>query len=344
MKTYDKSIAILRVFCILAVILIHTTTRTLEATNFSLINFQWTLFLNQISRFAVPLFIAISGFVLELNFNNHINYLSYFKKRISRIVIPYLFWSFAYYFFIYTNNPSNFLKAFFTGSASYQLYFIPTLCIYYFIFPFLHKIYKYLSNKWIIILLFIIQISLLYHDYFVMKFKFDDSIRITLLSFFMFILGMVTSHNKDKTIQIITRFKIIISSLTAFLGLYVFWEGKSKYLLTNNYLSFYSQWRPSVLLYSVFVGATFLYVFTKNKFMLSIIEKFSKLSYFVFFAHVIILELIWFLIGKSIFEVVSANIYGKIFFDPLFFSLVSIVSFLFAFIIHKISNLYKITG
>ena len=69
----------MRAIAILAVILIHTTTRTLEATHYNLTSYPWTLLLNQVSRFAVPLFFLISGFVLELSSVNDINYLEFLK-------------------------------------------------------------------------------------------------------------------------------------------------------------------------------------------------------------------------------------------------------------------------
>src|SRR5258706_27456 len=60
-KKRDLAIDSLRTISILAVVLIHTTTRTLEASGYDLNSFSLTLILNQLSRFAVPLFFMISG-------------------------------------------------------------------------------------------------------------------------------------------------------------------------------------------------------------------------------------------------------------------------------------------
>ena len=86
MKQYVKSIDSLRILCILAVLLIHTSTRTLETAKFDLTGFPLTIFLNQIARFAVPLFFIISGFVLETNFDQSSGYISFLKKRFSKII------------------------------------------------------------------------------------------------------------------------------------------------------------------------------------------------------------------------------------------------------------------
>jgi hypothetical protein len=133
-------------------------------------------------------------------------------------------------------------------------------------------------------------------------------------------------------------------AVSALIGIYVFWEGRSGYLSTGNYLAYYSQWRPSVLIYTIFVGLILFYLFEKPKFQFSWAEKLSKLSFLVFLIHVIVLEATWSLIGKNLFNLFSGNIFGKIFFDPIFFVLVGGISFLLAFIIHKIPKLYILTG
>lgn len=161
-KSNIYAIDAMRSIAIFAVVLIHTTSRTLEFFQYDLNGHLITLFLNQISRFAVPSFFLISGFVLELNHHTDINYWQYFKKRASRILVPYLAWSALYYFLIYRSDPDSFIKALLTGSASYQLYFIPSLIIFYLAFPFFHKLYKVIANKWVLIVLGIMRKSKLF--------------------------------------------------------------------------------------------------------------------------------------------------------------------------------------
>src|SRR5260221_9276172 len=130
-KQYNQAIDLLKIISILAVVFIHTTTRTIQVTNYDLVKISWSVFLNQILRFAVPMFFMISGFVLELNFRVNESYLGYIKRRLTRILIPYIFWSAIYYFFVFNNNSTNFFHSLLLGNASYQLYFIPTLLIFY---------------------------------------------------------------------------------------------------------------------------------------------------------------------------------------------------------------------
>ncbi len=314
-KTHDSAIDFLRVISILAVVLIHTTTRHLEIVHYDLINNSFALLLNQVSRFAVPLFFLVSGFVLELNYKK-MNYLVYLKKRTSRILIPYLIWSIIYYYFIYTNHTTNFLKAILTGSASYQLYFVPSLFIFYLIFPLIHRIYFLISNKLVLIILAIIELFLLHTDYQTHTSILPYPVAVFLFNYFVFVLGMIFSRNRESFVKIINRFKLILFPLTLWAGFYVFNEGKTNYLKTYNFEAFYSQWRPSVLIYTILISSV-LYLFA-TKVNLKFLKKISDLSFSVFFIHVIILEFIW--------KYFVTN-------DVLFFAVTAIFSFLAAYLI-----------
>jgi probable poly-beta-1,6-N-acetyl-D-glucosamine export protein len=344
MKTYVKSIDALRIFSILAVLIIHTTTRTIEATHANLIDFPFTLFLNQAARFAVPLFFIISGFLLEVNSEPKIKYWEYFKKRFGRVAVPYVFWSAVYYLFIYNQNHDNFFKVILTGNASYQLYFIPALCIFYLLFPFFHKFYKVLASKVGLLLLLILQVALLHQDYFVRDFRYPDPIRIVILGYFFFIVGMVAAKNREKIHLFIHKAKYILIPAMILMSYYVFAEGLRRYLSTGNFMAYYSQWRPSVLVYTLLVGLAFFHIFEKKGLQFSFVEKISKLSFFVFFVHVIILEKFWTLFGKNLFNVLSGNSLGKLIFDPVFFGAVVLGSFLLAYLFHKVPKLSKLTG
>lgn len=342
MKQYVKSVDYIRVLAILAVVLIHTTTRTLEASKFNLMGFPLTIFLNQIARFAVPIFFLISGFVLEISSTDNLSYLSFLKKRLSRIFIPYVFWSAIYYLLIYTQNHENFLLVLLKGDASYQLYFIPTLFIFYLIFPLLHRIYNFISNKWLFVFLFISQIFLLYRDYFVEEFRFAGPIHIAILAYFVFIAGMVAARHIDAIKRFVNKWKFVLIPAVIVSGIFIFAEGLTRFLKTGNFLSYYSQWRPSTLIYTILLGLVLFYLFEIKTFQFKYVEKLSRLSFLVFLIHVIVLELSWTVYGKSLFALMGGSVIGKILFDPVFFGTTVGLSFAIAFIIHKIPYLKKL--
>lgn len=326
-SSYNSAIDLLRVLSILAVILIHTTTKSLNANHMDLVQHQSTLFLNQVSRFAVPLFFLISGFVLELSFKN--NYLDYFKKRISKILVPYVFWSAVYYFLIYTTHSNNFLQSLLDGSASYQLYFIPALLILYFVFPLLHNLYTFLSNKFIFIFLLILQLHLLDSDYHLHGLNVFYPINIAVLNFMVFILGMIAFRNQKKILAGTKKLWPLLLFLILFLAKSIFNEGLINYYRTYNFEYYYSQWRPSVFAYTIAFALLAYYIFSKVTLPKEIIKQLSSLSFLVFFIHTLILELV--------FKNLNLG-------DMQLFLVVSTISFVVAYLLHQIPKLSVITG
>jgi surface polysaccharide O-acyltransferase-like enzyme len=343
-KTYNQAIDVMRITSILAVVFIHTTTKTIEATSFDIRRVPWTLLLNQICRFAVPLFFMISGFVLELNYPFHPSNISYLKKRISRILIPYIFWSGIYYFLVYRQHTNNLFYGLLAGNASYQLYFIPTLFIFYIIFPFIHKSYRIIANIWALLFLGVLQMILLYYDYYIHSLPFFYPLSIGLLNYFVFFLGIVASHHEKRIMILVNKWKYFLIPITMFFAGYIFYEVESRYLKTLNYLDIYTQWRPSVFLYTILLASLLYYFLHKINFPIVIVKTLSELSFFVFFIHVIVLEIIWNKLGIYIFQLTNKRIAQEVWYDPLFFILVSSISFFIAYAVHKIPLLAKLTG
>jgi peptidoglycan/LPS O-acetylase OafA/YrhL len=201
-----------------------------------------------------------------------------------------------------------------------------------------------LANGFTLFLLGITQIWLMDRDYFVKQFAVPDPIRILLLAYFIFIVGMVAARNKDKLLQIVARIKYILIITGAYMVYYIFEEGITRYFKTYNIEAFYSQWRPDVLFYTLILSAVLFYAFNRSHLQFKIIERLSKLSFSVFFIHVIILEEVWKGFGLKLFNLTTPNSFGKIIFDPLFFLSVAIISFFVCYIIRKVPLLPKLTG
>lgn len=123
----------------IAVILIHITSSKIIGTD---MNSILNLIFNQISRFAVPVFLIASGYGLQTKYANlqRSELRTFYKKRM-KIIPGYLLWN-CIYFFI--NNLgdwdiSDFIYGLITGTTYGHLYFIVVLIICYLFFPFLHK-------------------------------------------------------------------------------------------------------------------------------------------------------------------------------------------------------------
>ncbi|WP_059049296.1 acyltransferase [Paenibacillus senegalimassiliensis] len=106
-----------------------------------------TTFLGLI-RFAVPLFVFITGVVLFYNYDGKLNYGSFLWKRFRQIVVPYLAWTVIYYIWMSVrsggivmslsslwNELVELLRVSLTGQASYHLWFMVMIIPFYLLFP-----------------------------------------------------------------------------------------------------------------------------------------------------------------------------------------------------------------
>jgi hypothetical protein len=238
----------------------------------------------------------------------------------------------------------GFLNTLIGGNSSYQLYFIPPLMLLYLVFPLLHKLYRWITKWWVVLILTCLQIWLLYMDYYPRAISMWDPLRITILNYWYFVLGMIFYHNTDRIKAIVNRVKYLWPVITAALGGYIFYEGRSRYLTSWNYVDFYSQWRPSIFFYTiVFFGGGYYWLGKLNS-KYDILSRLANYSFLVFFIHVLVLEKIWLLFKNYLFIGNPETTVRQLWFDPLFFTLTAGISFLAAYIIHKIPWISKLTG
>ncbi|MFC5451792.1 acyltransferase [Paenibacillus aestuarii] len=133
-----------RAIAILAVLIIHGTS---AATLLPVGTRSQAVFymLNRACLFTVPVFIWISGLVLFYNYYDRWDPSTSFKfwtKRLRRIVVPYVLWSFFYYVYnqyMYHGkigfDAFYFFKLLLSGNASYHLYYMIIIVQFYMLFP-----------------------------------------------------------------------------------------------------------------------------------------------------------------------------------------------------------------
>lgn len=90
MRQRYHSMDALRGLAILAVLMIHITS-SYVGSSYS------AMFLNQISRFAVPTFLVLSGWGLTISGRISVNFWKYIWKQAKKLLIPYFLWSIAYW-------------------------------------------------------------------------------------------------------------------------------------------------------------------------------------------------------------------------------------------------------
>lgn len=319
MTERNFAIDFLKTVAIFAVILIHVTTPFLDKFVPFSFSFDLLLLLNQFSRFAVPLFFLSSGFLLALKYTNTFSIIPFFsfekkannsqplesnigefyKKRVLRILPPYLFWVLIYYLFVFPHSFQSlfswtFVNSFLTGNASYQLYFIPGIFVLYLLFPFFIKYKSFFLSKSFLISFFLFACIILSFIYYAnYKLPLYPPFRAAFYNAFPFLIGILSALYFEKTKQIMRRYFTFFVSAGIILGSIIFSE--SFYLFKEFQFKRFliEQWRPSVMMYGivsavVFTGIYETYLKTYSKQILFL----SKFSFGVFFIHVAILDLI----------------------------------------------------
>lgn len=89
---------ILRILSAFAVVLLHVTSEYTNSLKVGSVDFNIAVLLNSLTRFAVPMFVMISG-ELFLNPDKEIPVKKIWVHNILRLAIIYFIWSFGYYIF-----------------------------------------------------------------------------------------------------------------------------------------------------------------------------------------------------------------------------------------------------
>ena len=147
---------ILKIISCIAVIVLHTCSKDMKLVSPFSNRYQVLNFFDSVARFAVPIFVMVSG-ALFLDRNKKIDTKKLYTKNILRLVIAYIFWSIMYGLFMYfilgkgasllETVQSVILKSYF------HLWFLPMIISIYILIPFLKKIADNSSKKEIFILL-----------------------------------------------------------------------------------------------------------------------------------------------------------------------------------------------
>lgn len=137
----------LRVLSMFGVILIHvTSTFIYYESHAQLLGMNPAFFLNQATRFSVPLFLLLSGFSLGIG-QRPVSYPAFLKRRCTRVVLPYVVWTLLYELYNcgfdprawLELGPSVWLRDLLTGQPASHLYFIPILVQFYLLYPLLRR-------------------------------------------------------------------------------------------------------------------------------------------------------------------------------------------------------------
>jgi surface polysaccharide O-acyltransferase-like enzyme len=164
---------LVRAIAILAVVIIHATSYTQADIPGESRSRTVYYFFNTVSTFAVPVFIMLSGLVLFYRYSGGWkagDAVSFYRKRLQFVVVPYLVWSLFYYFYDqwmgHRFNPGavgfnlhTFAENLKWGDNKYHLYYIIIIAQFYLIFPLLMTA----VSKWKWIARYLIPLGIAVH-------------------------------------------------------------------------------------------------------------------------------------------------------------------------------------
>lgn len=222
-KIYE--IEIMRALGCLLVVLIHVTAFFWTTFTPGSLAFKSVVLMNTLARFVVPCFIFMSGFVLYYAYSDkEINPLTFYKKRMSKVLIPYLIWCVIYIFWNirfqgYAYDVKSVLRYIILGKANSHLYFVCLIIQFYVLFPLIIKVFKWFKNRYLATLFFFG-----FNFYFIFNVKLFYSSRLFMYYIMFFVLGLFIADLKKKPLTSTKWLKVIsVMSVLCYLVITVYY-------------------------------------------------------------------------------------------------------------------------
>ena len=300
-------IDVLKALAIGAVILIHTTSTSFQFYPPNSKTWITLVSIDQILRFSVPLFVALSGYLLALKYlQNPLSLKEFFKRRVFRIFPPYLFWTLIIFLYLrlLTQEPNPHFplwEIILLGKADYHLYFVPMIFQLYLLFPLILKAYK---KSFQITLFSALAIQSAFYTITTLaglnlikfNFKFDDQLQyiLPITWIFYFVLGIFLADSSlSKKVQKTTKF-ISLSFLLGGLILSIA-DTLSTFGLTQNLNIATRSTRFPVLIYATgAISTAFVYkdlLLKIPRHIFSTLKWFGQRSYSIYLLHTIVLRI-----------------------------------------------------
>ncbi|MGB6084283.1 acyltransferase [Moheibacter sp.] len=276
-KYYDS----LRGIAIIAVVFIHCLSYQDSST------LELSVLFRQVINFAVPLFLAISGFfIVDKSVENRKDYFNFLKKQIPRVYIPYLVWSLIFLvvnvFIFNSDSLFGMLKKIIVFQSVPIFYYVALIIQYYILFP----VFKLNIKKWIWISI-ILSLSAAVTT-FALKAKFNMTFPLIIyagnfLTWMMFfVLGMYLKKHKIQFNKNLLTLLIIV-----FLGLSYY-----EVYFQNNLISNIREAVTAVKITSFIYSALIIIFLLNYQRKWTIFSDLGKVSYAVFLMHILFLNLI----------------------------------------------------
>jgi surface polysaccharide O-acyltransferase-like enzyme len=304
--------------------------------------FQWWVgnIFDSLARWCIPVFVMLSG-ILLLDVNKDESIWVFYKKRISRILIPIIFWTiffliYQYYQTYFTNGTHlsirSLLDSMVSGIPYFHMWYLYMIIGLYLFAPFLRKIVKHSSNNepiFFCILSFAFSMACTYY----LMYRSNINIPAT-FKFVFYVPYFLAGYLINKT-----KFNPPVWILCAILLLSIILTGAGYHATRaagSNNSYFYEYLSVTVVPMSLSL-LFLLKKFKKPLISSNVSNQLALLSFGIYLIHPAILSALPFF-GVRLLT------YNPLFALPFFAILIFILALISSFIISKIPLLRKVIG
>jgi len=291
----------LRALATIGVVVVHVSSPLVNMTYGKNMEFWWYgNITDSIVRFAVPLFLMLSGATL---LNKEYGLMDFYKKRVSRVLLPFLFWLVAYFIYRFIiiapkSQPAEFenilqwvLNLFLNEGGSKHLWYIYMILFIYLFVPFIGKGLRRLSDFNVqLILLGWIIISFFCKTMPINQYAWHGGYAEKLLGYFLhsgylvlgyFINKQTFKHSKK---QLISGFIFLMCAIAT--SVLVFFSSQNAHKLE---LSNYSYFTPLAILQTSALFVWIKGIEITNKYIIKIQGIISNYSYGIYLVHIMVI-------------------------------------------------------
>ena len=349
---------VLRVMAILGIIFCHASI-IYVVKDMGTLNFYFSAFYDCLRDFSVPIFVMLSGALL---IGKRDSLTHFFKKRLSRILTPFIFWAIISIIYSFINikhsiDINHGLDIFFGhgGTMGVTFWFVWMIIIVYIGIFIINKIMEYGNKKRESFeKKFIGALTILSVAYIIMfqQHLFGSAYYSLLLSYYIsFLTFAIIGYWLVNTNLAETKVKpAILTIITAILSAALYISYICLYVvptsIANNHFTYLGYFTIQILTISVCIFLMFKYL-SKTEIFKKIEDKYgniiislSKYSYGIYLCHYLVL----FNIKLFLSSYIDLTVQNSIIWIPLLVAVTLIISVLILWILNKIPYVKNITG
>lgn len=312
-----RELDFIRAVSIVAVVVIHATIYVLKAGPSTVSSQIFCIAINQLSRFAVPSFLFVSGILAFQRFEK-LNFREVLAKRFFELVVPYFIWSAIGQLLFPTTSIVQLGFTFVLGQGPfYQLYYVPLLFQMYLLLPFIKKAYSraLFASIFIVTVIIFLGYQALQLGYLPTPkyLPIQNLIQSTFAAWIIyFCLGYATGRNYNLFISKISKTPLpniilvyIVSVIFLTLSFYLTWRAAGK--LSG---PLYDYYRFSILIYSF--SSLLLLFKIGGRINSSLIDILYRNSFGIYLNHILVLIGLTKLTGGFLFTNIFTTLLGII--------------------------------